>query len=380
VSTRTRGARVRRPAASLVADTVHADAGLATAGTGSLDAAVLDTAVLETAALDAGVRDTAALDSEMDVATELLLRARDVVLVAHVHPDADALGSAMALGMGLARRGTPVAVSFAEPVAIPESLRNLPGGHLVVRPEQLPENPDLLVSLDVGSVERLGSLARLLDTCRQSLVIDHHPSNTRFGQFHLVDPSAEATVVLVARLLDRLGIAIDRQIADNLYAGLATDTGHFRHADSAAHQLAARLIDAGVRPEEVMFPITESHPFGWLGMLSAVLGGAVLDREVAHGQGLVYTVIDDVTRGGLRPEELDSVIDILRTAQEAAVAAVLKQTDEHIWQVSLRSRGDIDVAAVAGALGGGGHVRAAGFTHHGDPLLAIDALRAVLAD
>ena len=204
----------------------------------------------------------------MDVATELLLRARDVVLVAHVHPDADALGSAMALGMGLARRGTPVAVSFAEPQAIPESLRNLPGGHLVVRPEQLPENPDLLVSLDVGSAERLGSLARLLDTCRQSLVIDHHPSNTRFGQFHLVDPSAEATVVLVARLLDRLGIPIDRQIADNLYAGLATDTGHFRHADSAAHQLAARLIDAGVRPAEVMFPITESHPFGWLGMLS----------------------------------------------------------------------------------------------------------------
>jgi phosphoesterase RecJ-like protein len=186
-------------------------------------------------------------------------------------------------------------------------------------------------------------------------------------------------VVLVARLLDRLGIPIDRQIADNLYAGLATDTGHFRHADSAAHQLAARLIDAGVRPAEVMFPITESHPFGWLGMLAEVLGGAVLDRDAAHGQGLVYTVIDDVTRGGLRPEELDSVIDIVRTAQEAGVAAVLKQTDEHIWQVSLRSRGDIDVAAAAGALGGGGHVRAAGFTHHGDPLLAIDALRAVLA-
>jgi phosphoesterase RecJ-like protein len=114
-------------------------------------------------------------------------------------------------------------------------------------------------------------------------------------------------------------------------------------------------------------------------MLAEVLGGAVLDRDAAHGQGLVYTVIDDVTRGGLRPEELDSVIDIVRTAQEAGVAAVLKQTDEHIWQVSLRSRGDIDVAAAAGALGGGGHVRAAGFTHHGDPLLAIDALRAVLA-
>jgi len=316
--------------------------------------------------------------SELDVATELLADARDVVLIAHIHPDADALGSAMALGMGLARRGKPVAVSFGEPDGIPESLRGLPGSHLVVPPDQLPENPDLLVSLDVGSVERLGSLARLLGTCRQSLVVDHHASNTRFGQFHLVDASAEATVVLVARLLDRLGIAIDRQIAENLYAGLATDTGHFRHADSDAHQLAARLIDAGVRPVDVMRPITDSHPFGWLGMLSAVLGGAVLDRDAAGGRGLVHTVIDDATRSGLRPEELDSVIDILRTTQEADVAAVLKQTDGDSWQVSLRSRGPIDVAAAAAALGGGGHVRAAGFTHHGDPQLAVDALKAVL--
>jgi bifunctional oligoribonuclease and PAP phosphatase NrnA len=322
--------------------------------------------------------DSAVLASELDVAVELLANAKDVVLIAHIQPDADALGSAMALGIGLARRGKPVAVSFAEPMDVPESLRALPGRHLVVPPERLPPNPDLLVSLDVGSVERLGSLARLLDTCRQSLVIDHHASNTRFGQFHLVDSAADATVVLVARILDRLGIAIDRPIAENLYAGLATDTGHFRHADSHAHLLAARLIEAGVRPTDVMYPITDSHPFGWLNMLSNVLGSAVLDRDAAHGRGLVYTVIDDATRVGMRAEELDSVIDIMRTAQEAGVAAVIKQGDDESWQVSLRSRAPIDVAAAAAALGGGGHVRAAGFTHHGDPLLAVDALRAVL--
>lgn len=321
----------------------------------------------------------APLARELDVATELLANATDVVLLAHIHPDADALGSAMALGMALARRGKPVAVSFAEPITIPESLRALPGGHLVVPPDRLPTHPDLLVSLDVGSVERLGSLAGLLTTARTSLVIDHHASNTRFGMFHLVDPTAEATVVLVARLLDRLGIPIDRKIADNLYAGLATDTGHFRHADSDAHLLAARLIDIGVRATDVMQPITESHPFGWLDMLSRVLGGAVLDREVAGGQGLVYTVIDTASRVGLRAEELDSVIDILRTTQEAAVAAVLKQTGDDEWQVSLRSRSTVDVAAAAAALGGGGHVRAAGFTHHGAPLLAVRALAAVLA-
>ena len=352
VRTRTRGGRVRRPAPVIGEQQGHD--------------LVLPTAI------------DAQLARELDVAVELLSNATDVVLVAHVQPDADALGSALALGMALARRGKPVAVSFAEPETIPESLRALPGGHLVVPPDRVPERPDLLVSLDVGSAERLGSLARLLDTCRTSLVIDHHRSNTRFGQFHLVDSGAEATVVIVARILDRLGMTIDRKIADNLYAGLATDTGHFRHADSDAHLLAARLIDAGVRATEVMQPITESHPFGWLGMLSQVLGEAVLDREVAGGKGLVYTVIDTASREGLRAEELDSVIDILRTTQEAAVAAVLKQTDDDVWQVSLRSRDEVDVAAAATALGGGGHARAAGFTHHGAPALAVKALEAVL--
>lgn len=349
VRTRTRASRARRPA-SVLGDAVH----------------------------EVALPSAEEPPTDLDIAAELLAKASNIVLIAHIHPDADALGSAMALGMGLARRGKQVAVSFAEPNDIPESLRLLPGGHLVVSPGELPAQPDLVVSLDVGSVERLGALAGVLQSARTSLVIDHHASNTRFGQFNLIDASAEATVVIIARLLDRLGIPIDRQIAENLYAGLATDTSHFRYADSDAHLLAARLIDAGVRPPDVMAPITESHPFGWLSMLSDVLGSAVLDADAAHGAGLVYSVIDDQTRAGLRPEELDSVIDIMKTAQEADVAAVLKQTDGDSWQVSLRSRGPINVAAAAAALGGGGHIRSAGFTHHGDPQLAVDALREVL--
>ncbi len=315
---------------------------------------------------------------EMDTAAELLAGARSVVLVAHVHPDADALGSALALGLGLARRGTDVKVSFAEPDTVPESLRHLPGMTLVVPPDQLTDGSDLFVSLDVGSRERLGSLARVLDACPMSLVVDHHASNTRFGRFNLIDTGAEATAVLVARLLDRLGIPIDRDIAENLYAGLATDTGHFRHADADVHRLAARLIDAGVRPMDVLHPITDSHPFGWLGMLSRVLDGAGLVTDAADGGGLVYAIIEDEVRDGLRQEELDSVIDILRTAQEAEVATVIKQTGPDSWQVSLRSRSSVDVAAAAAALGGGGHVRSAGFTHIGAPLDAVHRLREVL--
>jgi phosphoesterase RecJ-like protein len=314
---------------------------------------------------------------DLDIAAGLLATARSVVLVAHVHPDADALGSALALGLGLARRGTQVQVSFAEPDAVPESLRHLPGMALVVSPEDVSDGADLFVSLDVGSRERLGSLVRVLDGCPLTLVIDHHASNARFGRYNLIDIGAEATAVLVARLLDRLGIPIDRDIAENLYAGLATDTGHFRHADAEVHRLAARLIDTGVRPMDVLHPITDSHPFDWLRMLARVLDGAGLDLDAAAGGGLVWAVIDDEIRDGLRQEELDSVIDILRTAQEAEVAMVIKQTGADSWQVSLRSR-SVDVAAAAEALGGGGHVRSAGFTHLGRPDEAVQRLRELL--
>lgn len=317
--------------------------------------------------------------SELDRACSLVLRARTVVLIAHISPDADALGSALALGLGLERRGVKVMVTFADPVEVPESLRALPGQHLVVPPEQVPAHPDLAVSLDVNSASRLGSLVEVLDGARHSLVVDHHTSNTRFGQTHLIDASAEATVVVVARMLQRMGIPIDGDIAENIYAGLATDTANFRFAGADAHRLAARMIDVGVAPDELMRPISDTHPFGWLDMLSQVLGDAVLEPDAAQGHGLVWTVIDEGMSAGLRSEELDSVIDIVRTTQEAGVAAVLKQVDAQTWQVSLRSRPPLDVSLIATALGGGGHVRAAGFTHVGPPELAVAALRRELA-
>lgn len=321
---------------------------------------------------------------DLITACRLLESAGMVVLLAHVSPDADALGSALALGLALEATGTDVYVAFGEPATVPASLRGLPGQHLVHPVDQVPGDPDLVVTLDVNSRDRLGALESLLDSASDSLVIDHHASNTRFGRHHLVEIGAESTSVLVAAILDRLGLVIDRDIAANIYAGLATDTVGFRFASASAHRLAARLLDAGVNPDELMRPITDLHPFGWLDMLARVLGSAVLDRKAAGGRGLVSAAISQETASGMRPEELDSVIDILRTATEAQVAAVLKQTGADHWQVSLRSRAGgqaggravsgVDVAAVAGELGGGGHVRAAGFGFTGTSAGAIEAL------
>ena len=309
------------------------------------------------------------LTAELAEAAAVLATAPDVTLLAHVNPDADALGSALALGLALHRRGATVRVSFGAPAEVPETLRGLDVAGLLVPAGEVPAVPPVLVALDAGSVGRLGPLgnrvAATIEAGGQVVVLDHHVSNPGFGTVNVVDDEAEATALVVLRLLDVLGVEVDEPIARCVYAGLVTDTRSFRHASSSTHLVAARLIDAGVDAEAVARPLMDSHPFGYLNMLAKVLGRTTLDQEAAHGLGLVHAVVTLDDSRGLRPEEVESVVDLIRTAQEAEVAAVLKELRPQTWSVSLRSISKVDVREIAQLLGGGGHRRAAGFTAKG---------------
>ncbi|KAA2258863.1 bifunctional oligoribonuclease/PAP phosphatase NrnA [Solihabitans fulvus] len=320
--------------------------------------------------------------ADLRAAVALLGSATDVTLLAHVNPDADALGSALAVGLALHRRGARVRVSFGYPDEVPETLRGLDVAGLLVPAAEVPAAPPLLVAMDTGSLGRLGPLrdrvAATVAAGGEVLVVDHHVSNTRFGTTHLVDHTAEATAVLALRLLDELGEVVDEPIARCIYAGLVTDTRSFRHASPETHQIAARLLAAGVDAESTTRLLMDTHPFGWLGMLSSVLGRARLEPASARGLGLVHAVVRLADADGLRAEELESVVDVVRTTAEAEVAAVLKELSPQHWSVSLRAVGRLDVRAAAEALGGGGHTLAAGFTADGPEEQVIDELRAAL--
>ncbi|WP_174187874.1 DHH family phosphoesterase [Nocardia barduliensis] len=329
------------------------------------------------------MRETA----DLDTAVAALDAARSVTVVCHVQPDADTVGSGLALALVLHRRGIPVQVSFAEPAELPASMRSLPGVRHLVAPAAVRAEVDLLVAVDCGSAGRLGALADRLPGAATTMVIDHHRSNTRFGAINVIDPGAESTTSLVARLLDAWGVPIDADVAYCLYAGLVTDTGSFRWVRPGTHELAERLLATGIDGAEIARTLMDTHPFGWLPMLSRVLGTAQLVPDVRGGVGLVYAFVrrDDID--DVRSEEVESVIDIVRTTAEAGVAAVFKQSRvvPDRWTVSLRSRdsgscaGDgVDVAEVATALGGGGHRFAAGYTAHGTPEDLVGALLAAL--
>jgi phosphoesterase RecJ-like protein len=220
-------------------------------------------------------------------------------------------------------------------------------------------------------------VAPLLHGAVTSIVIDHHASNPGFGTLQLIDPGAPATVTLVADLLDDLGVTLDEQLATCLYAGLAADTGSFRFGSTRpqTHELAARLLATGIDHAAISRRLFDTAPFGWLGLLSVVTGRAVL--EPGTGAGLVWTWSStaEAAEHGLPGEQLEALVDVVRSAEEADVACVLKGQDDGTWSVSLRSRGGTDLARIAMELGGGGHTLAAGYTSTLDREGTIAALR-----
>lgn len=303
-----------------------------------------------------------------------------VVCLCHVGPDGDALGSMLGLALALDRLGVPVRCSWGDdPVEIPATYWYLPGSHLVVDHAMLPAAPRVVVTLDTSSRDRLGRLEPLLERAEAVLVIDHHASNTRFGSHLLLDPAAAATAVLVAELVERLGVPLDAEIATCLYTGLTTDTGSFKFAATtpSVHGLAARLLATGIRHDLIARAIWDTRPFGYLRVLGAALERARLEPAEVGGRGLVWTATcaADLRAAGIGLEQVEGVIDVLRTAEEAEVAAVVKEAPDGRLLVSLRSKGAVDVGALAVGLGGGGHRYAAGYTASGDLAATVTQLR-----
>lgn len=328
-----------------------------------------------------GPADTGPSESEWARALDALARAERPLLICHVNPDGDALGSMLAVALGLSRLGRPCQASFPGPFTLPPLFDGMPGRELLTPAPEVDPTPDLVVTFDAGNAERLGELAaRFFPVADDVVVLDHHASNTFFGTVHLVDAGAAATAVLADELLRRLGVPLDAEIAECLYVGVATDTGSFKYKATtpAVHGLAARLLDTGIQPDVISRRLFDTRPFGALGLFGAALERARLDPTAPGGLVWTYATQDDLARHGQTYDALESLIDIVRTAGEADVACVLKELDTGEWAVSMRSKGDVDVARVAVALGGGGHRYAAGFTGTGTAESVFAQVRAQL--
>ena len=302
----------------------------------------------------------------------LLRERRRFLICGHVRPDADCIGSQLALAAALDRMGKTAEVWLSDPV--PANCRFLPGSARIRVPEDAwapPAGP--AVVLDTPRPERLGRLAERVGSMPLVVNIDHHPSNIRWGNVHWVDPGASSTAELVMQLLKELGVAVDREIAICLYAGIVTDTGRFSYSNTTpfTHRAAAELIEGGADPGEIAERIYASHPARKVRLLAKVLGGMRLDPGGEFAWLRITPTMYAET--GATPEDADGFINYARDIAGVRVAALFEEAPDGAGvRVSLRSRdAAVDVNAVAARWGGGGPRGAAGATVAGPPEEAI---------
>lgn len=303
--------------------------------------------------------------SAIEQAARAIGTADRLALACHVGPDGDALGSMLALAIAASNAGKEVAASFGSPFVVPPGLSFLPTDHLVA-PADFPEAPELMVTLDAGSAERLGELGSNASHADRVVVIDHHVTNEGFGDIAVVDPAAAATGELVYRIIERLEWKVTPEVAQCLHTALVTDTGRFSYSNTTPNTLriAAELIEAGAVPSEISRHVYEEEPFGYLKAVALAMERAVLDPDLR----VVSTTItyEDLKAAGIQWSDTENLIDLLRLAVEADTAILAKGHEDGRVKVSMRSRGETDVGALAAAMGGGGHRLAAGFTTEDD--------------
>jgi phosphoesterase RecJ-like protein len=320
------------------------------------------------------------VEKALDEAASQIRHESRIAVACHVGPDGDALGSILAVALALSRAGIAVQPSWgADDIVVPTQYSFLPGAELIIPPGAV-EPADLFLAVDCASADRLGCLLDSFKAAPRRINVDHHLSNTMFGQVNVVDPTAASSAELVLRLIERVGAEIAPDVATCLYAGLVTDTGRFAYSTVTprTHAVAGYLISKGVVVDEVSRAIFESLPFGYLKTLGVVLQRCDLTEDPALV--VSWVSLEDIRAGGVTLDETEGFIDVVRSIREADIAAVLKQLDDGKWKVSLRSKGRTDVGAVAQLFGGGGHQLAAGYTSEEPLEESISALRRILRE
>ena len=280
-----------------------------------------------------------------------------VVVISHKDADGDTLGSALAMTEVVRGRGKEVATRVPPPV--PALYHFLPGFEGVNR-EEGGQPPDLVLVMDASNLERLSDTLGPVPEGTPIVNIDHHVSNTRFGTFNLVVPDASSTAEVTFDLLRALDIPVTPSIATNLYAGVLTDTGGFRHENTTFRvlEIAADLVRHGANPSDIAARIYKSQKLSTMRLSALVLGTMGFDCD----DRMVYAAVpqDLLRKAGARMDETEGLIDMLNSVEGLELAILFKEIEPALTKISVRSRGAANANTLASVFGGGGHDKAAG--------------------
>ena len=305
-----------------------------------------------------------------DIARWLVER-DDILIATHLNPDGDALGSSIALCLALKKLGKRACVVNQD--AVPSYLNMLPGQAFVYRPGSLPFRPQAALLVDCALFSRLGRAEACLDKSLPLACVDHHLTKDSPASPALIEPEAAASGELVRRVIAGMGLEIDGDMALCLYVAIATDTGNFSFDNTRPEtfSLASECLGAGFDLAQVNFALFRQRSH----QRTMLLGRAITSLELSLGGRLAAMRLyhTDFAECGADRADTEGAVNFAIDVEGVKIAFLAQETEDGV-KFSLRSRGDVDVAALAAELGGGGHAKAAGLTLK---MSMDDAVRAV---
>jgi len=288
---------------------------------------------------------------------------RHFVVTSHARPDGDGIGSALACAQILQHMGKEATVVMHD--GVPRIYQNLPFAERVIHAETVPAN-DAVIILECDSIKR--TMLEGLENCFL-ISIDHHMSGRNFAQVNWIDPSAMATAELVYRMARLAGVTVDADIATCLYTALMTDTGSFMFEGTNEHTfaLARELVLAGADPARCARSIYFGHSTAKLRLLGSALTNLHREGSLAW----IWVTQEQMDRAGAREEDCEGLVNYALSIGDVQVAVFFRELPDHRFRVSLRSKGEVNVSAVAEHFGGGGHKCASGCSVEGPLATAV---------
>ncbi|MFW6149387.1 MAG: DHH family phosphoesterase [Atribacterota bacterium] len=297
--------------------------------------------------------------------TDIIKKSNHFIISSHANLDGDALGSELALYYMLKQLGKDVNIINQDKV--PDIYMFLPGAKDIICIDKLDNSfyfslkPNtILIILDSSNIDRIGNIHIDLPKVETIVNIDHHPSNTLFGNINYVDANASSVGEILYQINNELGCTINKKIAIPLYTAIVTDTGSFRYANTKAStfEIALNLVKAGVNPNLITNYIYNNNKVSTL----RLLGSSLINLKLDSSFKISWTVVtrDMLKKTGSKDEETEGIVDRLLSIKKVEVSALFKETKDGDIKVSFRSKGNFNVDQFARLFGGGGHPNAAG--------------------
>ena len=299
------------------------------------------------------------LKKSISKAIDIIKESKKIYIGSHVQPDGDNIGSLLALGKALNKINKDVKILKVD--HIPSDYEFLPGIELI-KEYEIERELDLFVALDCSDMERLGMGKQFAENANCIINIDHHITNTNFGDINIISPSSAATGELVYELINEMKVEIDKDIATCLYTAISTDTGSFIYSNTTykTHLIVAKLLQTGIDANNININLYQRKSLERTKLLIDTLKDMemYLDGKV----GIVTVTRELLVSNNAKLEDTEGIISFVRDIDSIEVACLLKEIDKNEIKISMRSKENVDVSKICSKLNGGGHKRAAGCT------------------